>query len=221
MPSLAPIRQVAYIVTERRNHGLSCRVEPPTRQLLACLDSSQTDEKLAEIKHRGFHLWSISQDTKTNEYHGRAEVRHVLSVAKAQEWGSSTNSRQFEATHETRKLPNVYLERLSHSDAIPTISRGHGWELEDDCLKPAYMRKDPAPCSLIALTTCNSKRAQCQGNCSCYNSDLSCTEACLFMADETIKNPDTAGVQCDSKSEEESDDDLEDEEERNGIEEDN
>ena len=40
------------------------------------------------------------------------------------------------------------------------------------------------------------------------------------MADETIKNPDTAGVQCDSKSEEESDEDLEDEEERNGIEED-
>ena len=82
------------------------------------------------------------------------------------------------------------------------------------------MRKDPAPCSLIALTTCNSKRIQCQGNCSCYNSDLSCTEACLCMAEETWKNPHTAVVQCESESEEESDDDLEDEEDRNGIDED-
>ena len=82
---------------------------------------------------------------------------------------------------------------------------GHGWELEDDCLKPVYMTKDPAPRSLIEITTCNCKRSQCQGNCSCYNSDLSCTEACLCMADETCKNPHTAIVQCDSESEEESD----------------
>ena len=40
------------------------------------------------------------------------------------------------------------------------------------------------------------------------------------MADETFKNPHTAGVQCDSESEEESDDDLEDEDDRNGIDED-
>ena len=48
------------------------------------------------------------------------------------------------------------------------------------------MRKDPAPRSLIALTTCNSKRAQCQGNCSCYNSDLSCTEAWLTKHSKTL-----------------------------------
>ena len=88
---------------------------------------------------------------------------------------------------------------------------GHGWELEDDCLKPR---------SLIELTTCNCKRSQCQGNCSCYNSDLSCMEACLCMADETCKNPHTAVVQCDSESEEESGDDLEDEEDGDGIDED-
>ena len=82
------------------------------------------------------------------------------------------------------------------------------------------MTKDPVPRSLIALTTCNSKRSQCQGNCSCYNSDLSFTEACLCMADETFKNPHTAGVQCDSESGEESDDDREDEEDRNGTDED-
>ena len=64
---------------------------------------------------------------------------------------------------------------------------GHGWELEDDCLKLVYMTKDPAPRSLIELTTFNCKRSQCQGNFSCYNSDLSCTEACLRMADETCK----------------------------------
>ena len=96
---------------------------------------------------------------------------------------------------------------------------GHGWELEDDCLKPVYMTKDPARRSLIALTTCNCKRSQCQGNCSCYNSDLSCMKACLCMADETFKDPHTAGVQCGSESGEESDD-LEDEEDRNGIAED-
>ena len=82
------------------------------------------------------------------------------------------------------------------------------------------MTKDPVPRSLIALTTCNSKRSQCQGNCSCYNLDLSCTEACLCMANETFKYPHTAGVQCDSESEEESDDDLEDEEDINGTHED-
>ena len=97
---------------------------------------------------------------------------------------------------------------------------GHDWELEYDCLKPVYMTKDPAPCSLIELTTCNCKRSQCQGNCSCYNSDLSCTEACLCMTDETCKNPHTAVVQCDSESGEESDDDLEDEEDGDGIDED-
>ena len=42
MPSLAAIRQAAYLVAGRRNHGLPCRAAPPTRQLLACLDSSQT-----------------------------------------------------------------------------------------------------------------------------------------------------------------------------------
>ena len=37
------------------------------------------------------------------------------------------------------------------------------------------------------------------------------------MADGTLKNPHTAGVQYDIESGEESDDDLEDEEDRNGI----
>ena len=68
----------------------------------------------------------------------------------------------------------------------------------------------------LSKTSLYDERSR-QGNCSCYNSDLSCTEACLCMADETFKNPHTAGVQCDSESEEESDDDLEDEEDRNGI----
>ena len=97
---------------------------------------------------------------------------------------------------------------------------GHGWELIDDCLKPVFMTKDPAPCSLIALTTCNCKRSQCRGNCSFCNSDLSCKEARLCMADETCKIPHTAVVQCDSESEEESDDHYDDEEDRNGIDED-
>ena len=141
-----------------------------------------------------------------------------MPVAKAQESGASTKSRQFEPTHELRKLPNVYLEKLSRSGAVPTVSRGHGWELEDDSLKPVYMTKDRS--SLIALNTCNSKRSQCQGNCSCYNSDLSYTEACLCMADETFKNRHTAGVQCDSESGEKSDDDLEDEEDTKGTDED-
>ena len=71
------------------------------------------------------------------------------------------------------------------------------------------MTKDPAPRTLVELTTCNCKKSQCQGNCSCSNSDLSCTEACSCMADETCKNPHTAAVQYLSDSDEESDDDLE------------
>ena len=206
MPSLAAIRQAAYLVVGRRNHGLPCRAAPPTRQLLACLDSSQTwMRSLLKAPRLSFVI--CTQDTKTNEYHGRAEVRHVLSAAKAQEWGSSTNIRQFEATHETRKLPNVYLEKLSRSDAGPTVSSRPWMGARRWCLKPVYMSKDPAPRSLIELTTCNCERSQCQGNCSRYNSDLSCTEVCLCVADETCKNPHTAVVQWDSESEEESDDD--------------
>ena len=32
---------------------------------------------------------------------------------------------------------------------------GHGWELEDDCLKLVYMTKDPAPRSLITRKLLN------------------------------------------------------------------
>ena len=87
MPSLAAIRQAAYLVAGRRNHGLPCRAAPPTRQLLGCLDSSQTwmrsllkAPRLSFVIHTPRH-----EDTKTNEYHGHAEVRHVLPAAKAQE----------------------------------------------------------------------------------------------------------------------------------------
>lgn len=86
---------------------------------------------------------------------------------------------------------------------------GYGWEVEDGSLKPVYMMKDPAPRSLVELTTCNCKKSQYQGNSSCSNSGLSCTEACLCMADDTCSNPHSSAVQYFSDSEDESDDDLE------------
>ena len=88
----------------------------------------------------------------------------------------------------------------------------HRWELEDGCLRPVYITKEPAPRSLVELTTCkcNCKKSYCRGNCSCSSTGLSCTEACSCMVDESCCNPHTASVQLLSDSENESEDDLED-----------
>ena len=51
------------------------------------------------------------------------------------------------------------------------------------------MSKDPAPISLLELSTCTCKKKECSSNCSCVNVGLSCTEARTCMAEDTCKNP--------------------------------
>ena len=47
-------------------------------------------------------------------------------TVKMQKRGASTNFGQFEATLESRKLPNIYLEKLASSIARSTESKHHG-----------------------------------------------------------------------------------------------
>ena len=65
----------------------------------------------------------------------------------------------------------------------------NGWVRDGTALKPVYMTKDPAPHSILELTTCSCKSG-CKGNCSCKSTGLSCSESCFCMADiDLCKNP--------------------------------
>jgi len=46
-------------------------------------------------------------------------------TVKMKKRGASTNFGQFEATPESRKLPNIYLEKLASSNARSTESKHH------------------------------------------------------------------------------------------------
>ena len=66
----------------------------------------------------------------------------------------------------------------------------NGWEKIADTLRPHYMTKDPAPSSLLELTTCQCRKSECQSNCSCANINLACTEACMCMGSvDSCSNP--------------------------------
>ena len=82
-----------------------------------------------------------------------------------------------------------------------------GWkeEEEDGVLCPILMTRDPAPESIIELTTCNCKKSLCRSTCSCANNGLCCTEACFCMAEPgSCLNPHNTTYE-DSDSEEEDD----------------
>ena len=77
------------------------------------------------------------------------------------------------------KLPDAHLEKKPRCLTRAPISRR----------TPKLMSKDPAPISLLELTTCTCKKKECSSNCSCANVGLSCTEACTCMAEDACKNP--------------------------------
>ncbi|CAH3141995.1 unnamed protein product, partial [Porites evermanni] len=80
-----------------------------------------------------------------------------------------------------------------------------GWKEEDGVLCPILMTSNPAPESIIELTTCNCKKSLCRSTCSCANNGLCCTEACFCMAEPgSCLNPHSNTYQ-DSDSEEEDD----------------
>ena len=74
------------------------------------------------------------------------------------------------------------IQHLPHPES-------NGWVRDGLSLKPVYMTKEPAPSSLLELTTCTCKGG-CQSNCSCKNTGLSCSEACYCMGSiDVCRNP--------------------------------
>ena len=74
----------------------------------------------------------------------------------------------------------VWRRALTPIQHLPQ-PESNGWVRDGPSLKPVYMTKEPAPSSLLELTTYTCKGG-CQSNCSCNNTGLSCSEACYCMA---------------------------------------
>ncbi|XP_044163949.1 uncharacterized protein LOC122948313 [Acropora millepora] len=82
----------------------------------------------------------------------------------------------------------VWRKALTAIQHLPK-PESNGWVRENSSLKPVYMTKEPAPSSLLELTTCTCQSG-CQSNCSCNNTGLSCSEACYCMASSDMcRNP--------------------------------
>ncbi|XP_032218194.2 uncharacterized protein LOC116601475 [Nematostella vectensis] len=74
-----------------------------------------------------------------------------------------------------------------------------GWKRSGIELKPVLMSKDPAPSSLLELSTCGCKSG-CQRNCSCNNNGLSCSEECSCMAGTDCRNQYSLRLACNDLS---------------------
>ena len=125
-----------------------------------------------------FHLWSLPELKDETTHCGWVEVFPVLSEQKAEE----------------RASPRVNYQTFVWRKALTAIQHlpqpeSNGWVREDSSLKLVYMTKEPAPSSLLELTTCTCQSG-CQSNCSCNNTGLSCSEACYCMASSDMcRNP--------------------------------
>ena len=87
--------------------------------------------------------------------------------------------------HINRANYQTHIWRKSLDALLELPSRG--WQKEDDELTPKLISKDPAPTSLLELTTCTWKKTECSSNCSCTNVGVLCTEACTCMVEDTSK----------------------------------
>ena len=87
---------------------------------------------------------------------------------------------------------------LSAHIAVPSIPSpvGHGWHWKSPgVLEPTYF-EGPCAAEIIQdlLCSCSSTRTTCMKNCSCYDSDLGCTEICPCNAGERCGNERTHSV---------------------------
>ena len=72
---------------------------------------------------------------------------------------------------------------------------GHGWKLEDNQLQIVWGTQEPAPESILECVHCKCQKGYKTRRCSCYKSDLKCTELCQcnswensdILADELIE----------------------------------
>ena len=97
----------------------------------------------------------------------------------------------------------VWRKALTAIQHLPQ-PESNGWVRENSSLKLVYMTKEPAPSSLLELTTCTCQSG-CQSSCSYNNTCLSCSEACYYMASSDMcRNP--YGVLLDFASDSDSED---------------
>ena len=102
--------------------------------------------------------------------------------------------------HARRATYQTYIWRmaLTGRQHLPPPEE-NGWEKIADTLTPHYMTKDPAPSTLLELTTCQCSKSACQRNWSCANINLACTEACMCMGSvDSCSNPNGTLVDTDN-----------------------
>ena len=77
---------------------------------------------------------------------------------------------------------------LNAMQALPSPTES-GWEMINESLRPNLMTQYSAPKGSVELTTCNCKTSACGGAlCICRRNEISCTESCSCMADESCMN---------------------------------
>ena len=164
-------------------------------------EQQQIDETIA-AKCEAFicALYPLSRKTA----HTSDELHYLLFCQKKQKSEMLPPTSDSLLQHMKRANYQCFVWRHS-LDAVQDIqpSEGHGWVRDGEVLNPLLMTKAPAPECLLELTTCQCEKSECQRNCSCRNSELACTEACLCMAEENVcKNPHGIPCTADSDSEE-------------------
>ena len=96
-----------------------------------------------------------------------------------------------ESQPRTRKYPQAcnYPNFLASPSPV-----GHGWKLKDNQLQIVWGTQEPAPESILECVQCKCQKGY-KARCSCYKSDLKCTELCQckscensdILADELIE----------------------------------
>ena len=71
---------------------------------------------------------------------------------------------------------------------LPSPTDG-AWETVNESLKPVLMTRDLAQKYIFELSTCNCKKSACRDVlCTSRTNELSCTEVCSCMAEESCMN---------------------------------
>ena len=71
----------------------------------------------------------------------------------------------------------VWRQALLPQFDIPTPD-GHGWIIEDGCIKVKWMTQPAAPADVLNVTSCKCKTGCTSDRCSCHRTSLACTDVC-------------------------------------------
>ena len=97
-----------------------------------------------------------------------------------------------ESQPRTRKYPQACNYPNFFASPSPV---GYGWKLEDNQLQIVWGTQEPPPESILECVHCKCQKGYKTRRCSCYKSDLKCTEMCQcnscensdILADELIE----------------------------------